>query len=213
MYKNIVVTILGLGVICGLGFLFVNNKKIVEDTPVVVLPEPSLPAPNTTLFNKEVTLKLNSQESFEDGLVVTLKQIDDSRCPEGVMCFWQGELSALIDVSSGKIKTKTELRLGTENYKTQSLDGYIFTLISATEKSINLKVTYEKSQANSGGCFVGGCSGQVCSDQKDVMSTCEYKEEYSCYKTAKCERQDSGVCGWTQTQTLLECLVKYYPGE
>ncbi len=57
-----------------------------------------------------------------------------------------------------------------------------------------------------GGCFVGGCSGQICSDQKDAVSTCEYRQEYACYKSAVCERQTGGQCGWTQTSSLTSCL-------
>ena len=58
----------------------------------------------------------------------------------------------------------------------------------------------------SGGCFIGGCSNQICSDQEGLISTCEFKEEYACYKTATCERQTSGECGWTQTPGLQSCL-------
>jgi hypothetical protein len=57
-----------------------------------------------------------------------------------------------------------------------------------------------------GPCYVGGCSSQICSDQKDMMSTCEYREEYACYKKTTCERQSSGQCGWTQTPALTSCL-------
>lgn len=57
-------------------------------------------------------------------------------------------------------------------------------------------------------CYVGGCSGQICSDQKDVVSTCEYREEYACYRTATCERQKDNQCGWTQTSELTACLGK-----
>ncbi len=56
------------------------------------------------------------------------------------------------------------------------------------------------------GCYVGGCSSQICSDQKDMASTCEYNETYACYKTATCERQVSGECGWTSSPELLSCL-------
>jgi eight-cysteine-cluster-containing protein len=56
------------------------------------------------------------------------------------------------------------------------------------------------------GCFVGGCSGQICSDRQDIASTCEFREEYACYKTAKCERQAGGQCGWTETSELKMCL-------
>jgi eight-cysteine-cluster-containing protein len=54
-------------------------------------------------------------------------------------------------------------------------------------------------------CMRTGCSGQVCSDQ-DVMTTCEYRTEYECYKKATCERQTNGECGWTQTKELTSCL-------
>lgn len=62
------------------------------------------------------------------------------------------------------------------------------------------------SSTLSGGCFVGGCSGQICSDQEGAVSTCEYKEEYACYKSAKCERQASGQCGWTEPLEFSMCV-------
>jgi hypothetical protein len=54
-------------------------------------------------------------------------------------------------------------------------------------------------------CMKTGCSGQVCSDQ-EVVTTCEYRTEYECYKKARCERQTNGDCGWTQTKELTSCL-------
>lgn len=54
-------------------------------------------------------------------------------------------------------------------------------------------------------CKPTGCSGQICSDE-DVASTCEYREEYACYKTAACERQPDGECGWTETASLRSCI-------
>ncbi len=57
-------------------------------------------------------------------------------------------------------------------------------------------------------CYVGGCSSQVCSDRNDIASTCEWKEEYACYKTATCERQSNGTCGWTPSAGLTMCLEK-----
>jgi eight-cysteine-cluster-containing protein len=55
------------------------------------------------------------------------------------------------------------------------------------------------------GCVVSGCSGQICSEE-EVITTCEYKPEYECYRDAVCERQEDGICGWTQTQKLEMCL-------
>lgn len=54
-------------------------------------------------------------------------------------------------------------------------------------------------------CFKTGCSGQVCADE-EMITTCEFKPEYECYKTAKCERQSNGKCGFTETPELRRCL-------
>ena len=58
------------------------------------------------------------------------------------------------------------------------------------------------------GCFIGGCSGQLCTDNSDVISTCEWRDEYQCYRSATCERQADGECGWTETEDLLQCLAE-----
>jgi hypothetical protein len=58
-----------------------------------------------------------------------------------------------------------------------------------------------------GACRVGGCSGELCTDQ-GVVSDCIYLPEYACYKTAVCARQKNGQCGWTQTQAINDCLAK-----
>jgi hypothetical protein len=56
-------------------------------------------------------------------------------------------------------------------------------------------------------CRVGGCSGQLCvgAGEPDV-STCEWRDEYACYRSAACAPQASGRCGWTQTDDLRRCL-------
>jgi hypothetical protein len=55
-------------------------------------------------------------------------------------------------------------------------------------------------------CYRGGCSGQVCSDDPDVITTCEWRDEYACYQAATCERQPNGRCGFTPTPELDACL-------
>lgn len=54
-------------------------------------------------------------------------------------------------------------------------------------------------------CIKTGCGGQVCSDE-GVITTCEWRREYECYRSARCERQTSGECGFTPTQELTACL-------
>lgn len=55
-------------------------------------------------------------------------------------------------------------------------------------------------------CYKGGCSGQLCSDQEGMISTCEWTARYACYQTAACEVQETGDCGWTMTPELGNCI-------
>lgn len=215
MNKNTTILVIGILVIAILGFLIFRN-----DTPPISSPDTSGGnvihepptgfvddlVPKTSELGKNVTLKIDQRVTFSDGLSVRLKRIDDSRCKPGVQCIWQGELSGLFDVSGGKLKTPAELRMGTEKFKTQHLDGYKFELKSATENSATIVVTIPPAPVVKGGCYIGGCSGQICSDQQDVASTCEYRAEYMCYQSATCERQSTGQCGWTETTALKQCL-------
>ena len=54
-------------------------------------------------------------------------------------------------------------------------------------------------------CVISGCSSQICGEE-EMMSTCEFREEYACYRKAACERQTSGKCGWTDTAELRACI-------
>jgi eight-cysteine-cluster-containing protein len=56
-------------------------------------------------------------------------------------------------------------------------------------------------------CMKTGCSGQVCADE-EVVTTCEYRPEYDCYKRAACARQRNGKCGFTPTPELTACLAR-----
>lgn len=69
-----------------------------------------------------------------------------------------------------------------------------------------------KTSTNSGklstNCKIAGCSGQFCisNDSEPEFSTCEYREEYTCLKYSVCEKQASGICGFTPTDDYLSCL-------
>lgn len=66
----------------------------------------------------------------------------------------------------------------------------------------------QKPSGNKKPCFKTGCSRQVCADE-EVVTTCEYRPEYECYQRAKCERQASGECGFTDTPELRACLRRH----
>ncbi len=64
----------------------------------------------------------------------------------------------------------------------------------------------ENTATATDGCYIGGCSQQICSDQPDAVSDCAYRPEYSCYQSGQCGRQANGKCGWTETPALTSCL-------
>lgn len=72
-------------------------------------------------------------------------------------------------------------------------------------KATQVYVRVRKSISAMKPCIKTGCSSQVCADH-DVITTCEFRPEYACYKKAACERQADGNCGFTKTRELTECL-------
>lgn len=86
------------------------------------------------------------------------------------------------------------------------------------DDALEIPVTFGNAQDSSGGgdekrasCRPTGCSGQVCADA-DVITTCEYRQEYACYSNAVCERQADGQCGWTLTAAVGRCLQEMGSG-
>lgn len=60
------------------------------------------------------------------------------------------------------------------------------------------------------GCAVAGCSQQLCvsaGEASTIVTTCEYRADYACYREASCEPQPDGKCGWTETAELKQCLA------
>ncbi len=57
-----------------------------------------------------------------------------------------------------------------------------------------------------GFCYIGGCSSELCTNTEGAASICIYNRQYDCYRTAICERQLSGECGWRMTEELQKCL-------
>jgi hypothetical protein len=94
-----------------------------------------------TEFGSSITLRLNEQAKFIDGLTVTLAEINDSRCKSGVVCIWAGELSSQFKLLGGNIKQDTQIRLGTITAKSATRDGYTFMLQGATENTSTITVT------------------------------------------------------------------------
>ncbi len=60
-------------------------------------------------------------------------------------------------------------------------------------------------------CGIGGCSGQVCTTKEEapnIITTCEYREEYSCYKLTSCGCVNN-KCQWIENKEFNECFAKF----
>ncbi|MBX4195570.1 hypothetical protein KW796_01260 [Candidatus Parcubacteria bacterium] len=177
--------------------------------------------PGTSVIPEEgeVSLRLGETATFRNLTLTPVSVVEDSRCAEGVQCIQAGRVRVNTEIISGLGMSGMTIEAG----KSVTTEAQKITLISVTPypkagtaiRSDDYRFVYrvEKRPAgeiNPGAstekCYIGGCSGQICSDQPGMASTCEYREAYACYKTAKCERQASGLCGWTQTAELKMCL-------
>ena len=91
-------------------------------------------------FGKKVILQKGTIVVLSDGLKVSLKDINDSRCKPDVECIWAGELSATLYAYDGKFDSRQEIHLGTVKNKTITIGGYVFTLLDASTESVTIKV-------------------------------------------------------------------------
>ncbi len=94
----------------------------------------------------------------------------------------------------------------TANYHTKE-DKNVFGQILSTFKFTNPLENKDSSIK----CVTGGCNGETCKDEnaEQILTACVWFPQYACYKTAKCEVQNDGKCGWTLTAELNSCLSKY----
>ena len=112
-------------------------------------------------FDKTYTLKMDTPITFSDGLNVTLKKIDDSRCKEGVQCIWAGELNPVFNAWGGTLgEAVEEVRLGTTTTKSMKLNGYTFVLNSATENTATVIIT-KNSSSDKGSVLSGYVTGYI----------------------------------------------------
>lgn len=95
-------------------------------------------------------------------------------------------------------------------------DGRVFVnpaqveFATSTEPVTTPTSTPETTPIVAGGCATAGCSNELCveeSEAANIVTTCVYRAEYACYRSARCERQQTGRCGWTQTAALRACLA------
>lgn len=186
------------------------QPEIVSPAPIEEAPSeptsPETPEEVKTAPYGSVTVKLGEEVVFSNLKLTIAQVIEDSRCPKDVMCIQAGTVRVRTILSG----SEAVLALG----KPTTVSGHTITLTKVTPERVSTasvgngeyRFTLTVSRTL-GKCYVGGCSAQLCTDQPDAVSTCEWTEAYGCYKNAVCERQASGACGWTETTELKQCLA------
>lgn len=140
MNKQRFAILAAIGLVLAAAMVVLLPKNVVAPDPSVNLPQ----KPGGTALGTVIHLQLSGSATFEDGLAVSLVSIDDSRCKEGVVCVWEGELSANLRVSGGSITgVSKEVRLAGSTARSVTVDGYSLMLREATETGIDVLV--EKS--------------------------------------------------------------------
>jgi hypothetical protein len=120
--------------------------------------------------------------------------------------------SGLIQLYPGKINKPVAVLTPTDTFPsptiTEAEDDTPTPTAIIKDPVNNRSVSPTTVQTN---CKVSGCNGEICADESlgEIASICNYQERYSCYKTAVCEHQSNGSCGWTQDNNLRTCLKTY----
>jgi len=82
----------------------------------------------------------------------------------------------------------------------------LFTAGEFNTPAVKVESDEEITATASGGCVIIGCGNEIC-ESGIVGTSCARRYVHSCYKDGICERQESGACGWTQTEELIQCLA------
>lgn len=209
----VIIGVIAIGAVAAASVFLAPKEPTIAVLPNVEEAQiPEAPTEPAVLPYGKVTLALGQEAMFKDIRITPLSIIEDSRCPTNVQCIQAGTVRVRTQIVSG-LGTSTEvIELGksiTTEAETVTLESVTPAKITTREiSSSDYRLTFlvAKRTEAQGKCYVGGCSSQLCTDEPNAVSTCEYREQYACYKTATCERQANGACGWSMTDTLRMCL-------
>jgi hypothetical protein len=186
-----------------------SNETTTLPTPVVTHPVTPTATPHAYGV---ITLALDQVAKFADVTITPTDIIEDSRCPVNAQCIQAGTVRVSVKFTTPAGTNTQTLTLN----QPVTVNGVSITLTNAqpgkkvgtTISKSDYRFTFDvQKKLASASCYIGGCSREVCSDNKSQVSSCIYRPEYACYRDATCERQASGACGWTQTSALHACIL------
>ena len=88
------------------------------DKKVIIEPTKNNKKEETKLEEGEYSVSLNDSINIGKDMTINLYDVDDSRCPINVECYWQGELAYSISINGeyNKISTVTSPKITYKNY-------------------------------------------------------------------------------------------------
>jgi hypothetical protein len=78
----------------------------------------------------------NNYQSLDNSLDFTITEINDSRCPNDVVCVWEGKADVKIEVAS---PVKGSIMLSTYNHLLDTIGNYSFELIDVSPYPVSTK--------------------------------------------------------------------------
>lgn len=215
-----IITILLVVILAGTGIYFGLNWK-TSSTPVSTpTPAPPSPTPSPTPVPTPIPPPMPTPKPPVPGLITVRGEItclpkkggdqQTMECAIGLKGF-DGQYYGLKNLSKfdpdykfsvGGLRVEVSGVFSPEEIK--GPDGNTYDVIG----TIDVTSIKELNEVSKSGCMVSGCNGEICAEQ-EFVSICEARPEHACYKTARCERQANGRCGWTMTEGLNSCLNKF----
>ena len=170
-----------------------------QTAPAAPITAPVIPpvTQDTVLPYGDVTLRLGQIATFKDLSMRPIAIEEDSRCPNDVQCIQAGTVRVKVSVTTGGRSRVSILKLG----EIVAADNETILLahvlpeqnskITETDADYQLQFTVLPQEPKVtpsvlGKCFIGGCSGQLCTERPDAISTCEYNAAYACYQSGVC---------------------------
>ena len=91
----------------------------------------------TFKVGQESNFRINQLYTSTDGLyTLKINEISDSRCPTGVQCIWQGEVTLKGEWTDNKIKSNVELHSVLKNMEKQP-EGFTIQIVDAKPYPVN----------------------------------------------------------------------------
>jgi len=161
--------------------------------------------------SKQADNEINEQKN-QYHIKGTIYNIDNGRILVGEELASEGYTGNFEDIEGQavwfSIGDETEIKY---NNETQSFDNLeigmqveVFTSNPEQESADSVIIENHPEKK----CYIGGCSGEICSDQTDIVSTCEILPGMECLKKGTSCKPINNECTWVLSQNAAQCFIQ-----